>query len=79
MNERDLETAVLRALAQASGGVGNSPIEPDRAFTEQFDLDTELFFSALARETGIDIPVEDRPCLESLSSCLDYLAGGLSH
>lgn len=78
MNERDLESAVLRALAQASGGVGDRPIEPDRAFAEQFDLDTERFFSALARETGIDIPVEDRACLESLSGCLDYLAGGLS-
>lgn len=79
MNERDLETAVLRALEQASGGVGNRPIEPDRAFAEQFDLDTERFFSALSRETGIDIPVEHRGRLASLSGCLDYLASGLSH
>jgi hypothetical protein len=70
---------VLRALAHASGGVGDRPIEPDRAFAEQFDLDTERFFSALARETGIDIPVEDRARLVSLSGCLDYLAGGMSH
>jgi hypothetical protein len=78
MNERDLETAVLRALEHASGGVGDRPIEPDRPFVEQFDLDVERFFGALARETGIDIPVDDRACLETLSGCLDYLAGGLS-
>lgn len=78
MNERDLETAVLRALEQASGDVGDRPIEPDRPLAEQFDLDAERFFGALARETGIDIPVDDRACLETLSGCLDYLAGGLS-
>jgi hypothetical protein len=78
MNERDLETAVLRALEYAAGGVGDRPIEPDRPLAEQFDLDTDRFFGALARETGLDIPVEDRPCLETLSGCLDYLAGGLS-
>jgi hypothetical protein len=61
MNERDLEAAVLRALAHASGGVGDRPIEPDRPLAEQFDLDAERFFGALARETGIDIPVDDRP------------------
>lgn len=78
MNERDLETAVLRALEHASGGVGDRPIEPDRPFAEQFDLDVERFFGALARETGLDIPVDDRAGLATLSGCLDYLAGGLS-
>ena len=78
MNELDLETAGLRALQQASGDVGDRPIEPDRPFAEQFDLDAERFFGALARETGFDIPVDDRACLETLSGCLDYLAGGLS-
>jgi len=78
MNERDLEAAVLRALAHATGGVGDRPIEPDRPFAEQFDVDAEHFFGALARETGLDIPLEDRTRLDSLSGCLDYLAGGLS-
>lgn len=78
MNARDLETAVLRALEQASPDVGDRPIEPDRPLAEQFELDPERFFKALARETGIDIPVEDRHRLASLSDCLDYLDGGLS-
>jgi len=78
MNERDLEAAVLRALEHASGDVGNRPIEPDRPFAEQFDLDAERFFAALAREIGLDIPPEDRDRLDSLSGCLDYLADGLS-
>jgi hypothetical protein len=78
MYERDLEAAVLRALAHAAGGVGDRPIEPDRPLAEQFDLDMERFFGALGRETGIDIPAEDRSGLETFSGCLDYLRGGLS-
>jgi hypothetical protein len=78
MNERDLETAVLRALESASGGVGDRPIDPERPLAEQFDLDRERFFRALARETGIDIPPDDRAGLETLAGCLEYLSGGLS-
>jgi hypothetical protein len=78
MHERDLEAAVLRALEHAVGGVGDRPIEPDRPLAEQFKLDPERFVEALARETGIDIPVADRAWLETLSGCLDYLSGGLS-
>lgn len=78
MNERDLETAVLRALELTSGGVGDRPIDPERPLAEQFDLDTELFIQALARETGIDIPAEEGASLRTLSGCLDYLARGLS-
>lgn len=77
MNERDLEAAVLRALEHAAGGVGDQPIEPDRPLAEQFGMDPELFYRALARETGMDIPIEDRQALETLESCLDYLTGGL--
>lgn len=79
MNERDLETAVLRALEQASrGGFSDRPIEPEAPLAEQFELDEEHFFRALARETGIDIPVEDRPGLTTLAGCLDYLSSGLA-
>ncbi|NGP54190.1 acyl carrier protein [Thioalkalivibrio sp. XN8] len=76
MNERDLETAVLRALAQAAGEIGDRPIEPEVPLAEQFDLDHEKFYRALARETGLDIPAGDRERLATLSGCLDYLAGG---
>ena len=78
MNERDLEAAVLRALEHASEGTGDRPIEPDRPLAEQFELDIEGFRQALGRETGIDIPAKDAPRLETLSACLEYLAGGLS-
>lgn len=77
MNERDLEAAVLRALEHAAGEVGDQPIEPDRPLAEQFGMDLERFYQALARETGIDIPVEDRDELETFAGCLDYLTGGL--
>jgi len=77
MNERDLEAAVLRALERATDGVGDKPIEPDEPLAAQFDLDIERFFHALGRETGIDIPAEDRPRLSTLSGCMEYLAGGL--
>jgi acyl carrier protein len=78
MNERDLEAAVLRALEHAAGGVDDRPIEPDRPLAEQFDLDMERFYAALARGTGIDIPEEDRPRLQTLTGCLEYLSGSLA-
>lgn len=78
MNVRDLEAAVLRALEQAAGEVGDRPIDPDRPLDQQFALDRDRFVHALARETGIDIPASDHHCLETLGGCLDYLAGGLS-
>jgi hypothetical protein len=78
MNERDLEAAVLRALEHASGEVGDRPIDPERPLAAQFALDEERFVQALARETGLDIPVEDRAELSTLSGCLEYLGGGLS-
>jgi hypothetical protein len=77
MNERDLETAVLRALSQAAEEMADRPIEPDRPLAEQFDFDPERFFHALSRETGIDIPAADRPRLLTFSGCLDYFANGL--
>ena len=77
MNERDLETAVLRALSQAAGQIGDRPIDPERPLAEQFDLDLERFFSALCRETGLDIPPADQFRLTSFSACMEYLAGGM--
>jgi hypothetical protein len=77
MNVRDLEAAILRALEQATGGVGDRPIEPERPLAEQFDFDPGHFASALAREIGIDVPVEDRASLATLSACLDYFDGDL--
>lgn len=78
MNMRDLEAAVLRALEQAAGGIGDRPIEPDVPLAEQFDLDPQRFRAALSRETGLDIPAEDDTGLKTLSGCLDFLSGGLS-
>lgn len=77
MNERDLETAVLRALALATGGMEDKPIEPETPLAAQFEFDAERFFHALERETGIDIPAQDRARLATLSACMEYLSGGL--
>lgn len=79
MNERDLETAVLRALEQAArGSLSDRPIEPEALLADQFELDEPHFFRALARETGIDIPEEDQPGLTTLAACLEYLSSGLA-
>lgn len=77
MNERDLETAVLRALSHAGGEIADRPIEPDLPLAEQFTFDADRFFHALARETGIDIPAADHSRLATFSGCLDYLCSGL--
>lgn len=78
MHERDLETAVLRALATATGGVGDRPIDPDRPLAEQFDFDEDRFVDALARETGLEVPAGHRARLATLAGCLAYLGRRLS-
>jgi hypothetical protein len=78
MHERDLETVVLRALATATGGVGDRPIDPDRPLAEQFDLDEDRFVQAIARETGVDVPAGHRARLATLAGCLGYLGKRLS-
>ena len=77
MNERDLEAAVLRAL-DSTVSLEGRPVDPDCPLSEQFDLDPERFFGALARETGIDVPAGHRSRLMTLEGCLGYLAGRLS-
>ena len=73
MNERDLETAVLRAL-DAAADLGGRPVDPDRPLAEQVALDEERFFRALARETGMEVPPGHRGRLESLGRCVEYFA-----
>jgi hypothetical protein len=77
VKQRDLETAVLRALDVAAG-LGGRPVDPDRPLAEQFVFDADRFHSALARETGIEIPPGHVGRLATLGGCLDYLDKRLS-
>lgn len=77
MNERDLEAAVLRAL-DAAADLRGRPVEPDRALGEQFAIDEERFFGALARETGMEVPPGHRSRLATLGGCVEYFARRLS-
>lgn len=77
MNERDLETAVLRAL-DAAAELGGRPVDPEKPLVEQFDLDESRFFSALARETGLEVPPGHRARLTSLGGILKYLGRRMS-
>ena len=72
MKQRDLETAVLRALDVAAGLAGR-PVDPERPLAEQFAFDEERFHVALARETGLEIPPGHRARLATFGGCLDYL------
>jgi len=77
VKQRDLETAVLRAL-DAAAGLAGRPVDPDQPLAEQFAFDEARFHVALARETGIEIPPGHRPRLATLGGCLDYLDKRLS-
>jgi hypothetical protein len=77
VKQRDLETAVLRALDVAAG-LGGRPVDPDRPLADQFEFDPDRFHVALIRETGIEIPPGHRARLATLGGCLDYLDERLS-
>lgn len=77
MNASEAKDAVFAALREVAPEADPSVIEPDVEFREQLDIDSMDFLNfiiGIHERTGIDIPEEDYPLLESLDGCIEYLA-----
>jgi len=77
MNNTELRTAVLEALAEAVPGIELDDLVSAESFREQLDIDSVDFLNfsaALSRRLGIDIPDADTPRLASLDDTVEYLA-----
>lgn len=77
MNADKARDTVFAALREVAPEADPSVIEPDVEFREQLDIDSMDFLNfviGIHERTGIDIPEEDYPLLESLDGCIAYLA-----
>ena len=76
MNNAEIKPIVLNALCDVAPDVDPATLDPELAFSDQFDFDSmdRLNFAVgLHKALGIDIPEKDYPRLASLSGCIAYI------
>ncbi len=72
----DFEGVVKDALFSVAPDLEGEKIDPDKTFRDQFEIDSIDFLNfviRLSKASGIDIPEEDYPELESLQDAVAYL------
>ena len=77
MTRTEIETAVLKALAEVAPEVNPGSMRRDTPLRDQVDLDSFdylNFIVALHKTTGVDVPEVDYPKLASIKEAVDYLA-----
>ena len=77
MTRTEIETAVLKALAEIAPEVDVASLKRDVPLRDQVDLDSFdslNFFVALHKATGIDVPEADYSKLATISAAVGYLA-----
>jgi acyl carrier protein len=81
MTRDEIRDAVLGALTSVAPEIDLQSLAPDRAFRQEFDLDSMdvlNFMIALHGRLGVDVPESDYGELASLNSAVDYLARRLN-
>jgi acyl carrier protein len=81
MTRDEIRTAVLQALTGVAPEIDPRCLEADRAFRQEFDLDSMDFLNfviALHGTLGVAVPERDYGRLATLNSAIDYLAGRLN-
>ena len=77
MTSKEIEAAVLDTIAEIAPDEDLAGLDPETALREQIDLDSMDFLDMgleLRKRHKIEVPKEDYPKLESLDSCVSYLA-----
>ena len=77
MTRAEIETAVLKALAEIAPEVDMASLKWDVPLRDQVDLDSFdylNFFVALHKASGVDVPEADYPKLATIREAIDYLA-----
>lgn len=76
MSADDAEQRLRAALYSVAPDLAGEPIDAAARYRDQFEFDSMDFLRfvvALHRGTGLDIPEEDYPRLESLQAGVAYL------
>lgn len=76
MTRAEIETVVLKALAEIAPEVNVATLKRDVRLRDQVDLDSFdvlNFFVALHKASGVDVPEADYAELATIESAVDYL------
>ena len=76
MTQEPFEDLVKHVFFQVAPELEGEEVDPNEPFREQFEFDSMDFLNlviGLNKATGIEIPEEDYPQLETLSGCVAYL------
>lgn len=80
MTRDEIRNAVVQALTSVAPEIDPESLQADRAFRQEFDLDSMDFLNfviALHGRLGIDVPESDYVKLGTLNGAIDYLSGRL--
>jgi len=81
MTPEELRAKVLDALASVAPEVAEIELDPALPIRDQLDVDSmDLlnFVVALHAATGVEVPEQDYPRIDSVDACVRYLAAKLS-
>lgn len=76
MTDAELADLVIKALYSVAPDLEGETVDPDRAFRDQFEIDSMDFLNfiiALHKATGIEVPEKDYPKVQSLGGVIAYL------
>ncbi|MEX1129281.1 MAG: phosphopantetheine-binding protein [Vicinamibacterales bacterium] len=80
MTRDEIRNAVVQALTSVAPEIDPQTLHADRAFRQEFDLDSMdvlNFVIALHGRLGVDVPESDYVKLATLNGAIDYLSGRL--
>lgn len=76
MTDAELEKLVTDALFSVAPDLEGETIAPDKTFRQQFEIDSMDFLNfvvALHKSTGVEVPENDYPKMQTLAGAVAYL------
>jgi len=76
MTDAELTNLVATVLYAIAPDIEGEPIDPDKSFRAQFEIDSMDFLNfviGLHKATGVEIPERDYPNLQTLSGAVALL------
>lgn len=76
MTDAELSDLVARSLYAVAPDIEGEPIDPNKSFRSQFEIDSMDFLNfviGLHKATGLEIHERDYPDLQSLSGAVAFL------
>jgi acyl carrier protein len=81
MTKEDIRGAIVSSLTAVAPEIDPSTLSPDRAFRQEFDLDSMDFLNfviGLHASLGVDVPEADYGKLATVNDAVEYLSAKLT-